>query len=73
MEAAGSCNNSSLVLFLSCRQPLKLANPIPGLQPSDPAKGNLGDVGELGTFDDFQQRYHTKCGGFSHSGTETPK
>lgn len=51
------------VLFLSRKQPAKLANPIPGLQPSDPVKGNLGDVGELGTLNDFQQRYHTKFGG----------
>jgi len=51
------------LLYLSRKQPTSLQHQIPGLPPSDPVKGNLGEVGELGTLNDFQQRYHAKFGG----------
>ena len=35
---------------------------IPGLAPSDPQKGNLGDMAQAGSFHDFLCKYHARFG-----------
>lgn len=50
-------------LFLLRKTSQLPSNVIPGLPPTDPVRGNLSDIGNSGTMNDFQQRYHAKFGG----------